>query len=83
MIPIDANVVDTRVKSAGVPKIRLHDVRHTHATRLLAAGANPKVVSERVGHSSVQFTLDTYAHAMPGQQPDAAAVVARPVHATK
>ncbi|MFU8842139.1 MAG: tyrosine-type recombinase/integrase, partial [Nitriliruptoraceae bacterium] len=47
-----------------------HDLRHTHAS--LAAGVNPKVVSERLGHSSVAFTLDTYAHVMPGMQPDAA-----------
>ena len=38
----------------------------------LAAGVNPKVVSERLGHSSVAFTLDTYAHVIPGMQPDAA-----------
>ena len=85
--PIHPNTVgkvfDTRVKSAGVPKIRLHDVRHTHATLLLAAGANAKVVSERLGHSSVAFTLDTYAHAMPGQQADAAAAVARLVDGAK
>jgi integrase len=40
---------------------------------LLRAGLNPKVVSERLGHSSVAFTLDTYAHVMPGMQPEAAA----------
>jgi integrase len=60
------------VKRAGVAPIRLQDVRHTHASLLLAAGVNPKVVSERLGHSSVAFTLDTYAHVMPGMQPDAA-----------
>ncbi len=60
------------VKVAGVPRIRLHDVRHTHATLLLASSVNPKVVSERLGHSSVAFTLDTYAHIMPGMQPEAA-----------
>ncbi len=60
------------VKTAGVPKIRLHDLRHTHATLLLKAGVNPKVVSERLGHSSVAFTLDTYSHVMPGMQPEAA-----------
>jgi integrase len=60
------------VKRAGVPRIRLQDLRHTHASLLLAAGVNPKVVSERLGHSSVAFTLDTYAHVMPGMQPDAA-----------
>lgn len=60
------------VKRAGVRRIRLQDVRHTHASLLLAAGINPKVVSERLGHSSVAFTLDTYAHVMPGMQPEAA-----------
>jgi integrase len=60
-----------------MPKIRLHDLRHTHATLLLAAGANAKVVSERPGHSSVAFTLDQYVHAMPGQQAHAATAVAR------
>jgi len=60
------------VKAADVPRIRLHDVRHTHASLLLAAGVNPKVVSERLGHSSVAFTLDCYAHVMPGMQADAA-----------
>lgn len=58
------------------PRIRLHDLRHTHATHLLAAGVNIKVVSERLGHASVAFTLDCYAHVMPGQQADAAAAVA-------
>ncbi len=60
------------VKTADVSPIRLHDLRHTHASLLLAAGVNPKVVSERLGHSSVAFTLDTYAHVMPGMQPEAA-----------
>jgi integrase len=60
------------VRKADVRPIRLHDLRHTHASLLLAAGVNPKVVSERLGHSSVAFTLDTYAHVMPGMQPEAA-----------
>jgi integrase len=61
---------------SGVPVIRLHDLRHTHASHLLMAGVNVKVVSERLGHASVGFTLDTYAHVMPGQQAAAAAVAA-------
>ena len=66
-----------RLASAhGLPEIRLHDLVHTHATHLLAAGVNVKVVSERLGHASVSFTLDTYAHVMPGQQADAAAAAA-------
>lgn len=64
------------VASTGVPVIRLHDLRHTHASHLLAAGVNVKVVSERLGHASVSFTLDTYGHVMPGQQAEAAAAVA-------
>jgi integrase len=64
------------VKAAGVPSIRLHDLRHTHASHLLMAGINVKVVSERLGHASVSFTLDTYAHVMPGQQAEAAAAAA-------
>lgn len=59
-----------------LPRIRLHDLRHTHASHLLAAGVNAKVVSERLGHSSVSFTLDTYGHVMPGQQADAAEAAA-------
>ena len=62
--------------------MRLHDLRHTHATLLLAAGVNPKLVSDRLGHSSVAFTLDTYAHAIPGQQAEAAAALARMVDGT-
>jgi integrase len=60
-----------------LPRIRLHDLRHSHATHLLAAGQNPKLVSDRLGHATVGFTLDTYGHVIPGQQADAAAAVAR------
>jgi integrase len=54
-----------------LPKIRFHDLRHSHATHLLKAGIHPKVVSERLGHSSVGITLDTYSHVLPGMQKDA------------
>ena len=64
------------VSSVGVPAVRLHDLRHTHASHLLGAGVNVKVVSERLGHSSVSFTLDTYGHVLPGQQAEAAAAAA-------
>jgi integrase len=64
------------VARAGVPRIRLHDLRHTWASLALAAGINPKVVSERLGHATVSFTLDVYSHVMPGLQEDAAAKVA-------
>jgi integrase len=56
-----------------MPKVRFHDLRHTHASLLLQAGEHAKVVSERLGHSSVAFTLDTYGHLMPGMEEGAAA----------
>ncbi len=52
--------------------MRLHDLRHTHATLMLSQGVHPKVVSERLGHSSVAITLDTYSHVLPGIQAAAA-----------
>jgi integrase len=55
-----------------LPRIRLHDLRHTHATLLLKEGVPPKVVSERLGHSSVAFTMQVYQHVLPGMQADAA-----------
>lgn len=62
-------------KKAGVPGIRLHDLRHTHATLGLAAGVPVKVMSERLGHASVQITLDLYTHVIPGMGADAAAKI--------
>ena len=50
------------VERAGVPRIRFHDLRHTHATWLIAAGHPITAVSERLGHAKVSITLDTYAH---------------------
>jgi len=50
------------------PDFTFHDLRHTHATLLLIAGINPKVVCERLGHSSVKITLDTYSHVVPSIQ---------------
>lgn len=55
-----------------LPRIRFHDLRHTHATQMLAAGVHPKVASERLGHSTIGITLDLYSHVMPGMQADAA-----------
>ncbi len=60
------------MRKAGLPHIRLHDLRHTHATLLLSAGVHPKIVSERLGHSSIKITLDTYSHVLPGLQEAAA-----------
>ncbi|OTW83834.1 site-specific integrase [Bacillus thuringiensis serovar sumiyoshiensis] len=59
------------IKKAAVPKIRFHDLRHTHATLLLAKGVNVKVVSERLGQSNIKITLDTYSHVLPTMQEDA------------
>jgi integrase len=56
-----------------LPRIRLHDLRHTHATLLLKAGVPVKVVSERLGHANAMITLGVYAHVMPGMQAEAAA----------
>jgi integrase len=64
------------VKKAMLPSIRLHDLRHTHATLALRAGIHPKVVSERLGHATVSITLDTYSHAIPAMQEEAAALIA-------
>jgi integrase len=64
------------VKRAGIRKIRLHDLRHTHTTLALKAGVPVKVVSERLGHESPAFTLKQYAHVIPGMQAAAAAAVA-------
>jgi len=72
---------DHHVKAADLPRIRLHDLRHTHATLALAAGVHPKVVSERLGHATVSITLDTYSHALPAMQEEAAARVAALVFA--
>ena len=60
------------LKRAGIPRMRLHDLRHAHASHLIADGVSPKVVQERLGHSSVQFTLQVYGHLLPGQQQAAA-----------
>ena len=60
------------VRRSGLPHVRLHDLRHSHATQLLKQGIHPKVVSERLGHSKISITLDTYSHVLPGMQEDAA-----------
>lgn len=60
------------VRRLDVPTIRLHDLRHSHATLLLAAGVPIKVVSERLGHATIALTLDTYAHVLPAMDREAA-----------
>ena len=74
--PLDPSVVTRTftkmVKKAGLGQVRLHDLRHTHATLMLKEGVHPKVVSERLGHAGVGITLDTYSHVLPGLQEEAA-----------
>ena len=61
------------LREAGLPNIRLYDLRHTSATLALTVGVAPKVVSEQLGHASAAFTLDTYSHVLPHMQDEAAA----------
>ena len=63
------------VTRRGLRRIRFHDLRHAHATHMLASGVHPKIASERLGHSSVGITLDLYSHVTRGMQADAAALV--------
>ena len=56
------------VNHIGLKAIRFHDARHTHASIILKQGVYPKIVQERLGHSSIQITLDTYSHVAPGLQ---------------
>ena len=74
-------------KKADVPPITFHGLRHTHATLLLKQGVHPKIVSERLGHSNIGITLDTYSHVLPGLQEAAASqfseVISRSVQVHK
>jgi integrase len=63
------------IRRHGLRRVRFHDLRHSHATQMLASGIHPKIAQERLGHSSVSVTLDLYSHVMPGMQEDAAARV--------
>jgi integrase len=65
------------LKKAGLPLIRIHDLRHTAATLLLLAGVHPKVVSEMLGHASIAITLDLYGHVLPDMQREATAAMER------
>jgi integrase len=63
------------IAGAKLPRVRFHDLRHSHATHLLANGVHPKIAQERLGHASVGTTLDLYSHVLPGMQADAASRV--------
>ncbi len=67
-----SQILDRKVAKLDVPTISLHDLRHTHATLLLKAGVPVKVVSERLGHANVAFTMSVYQHVLPGMQAEAA-----------
>ena len=75
--PINADYLAKHFRSildlAGLPRIRLYDLRHSAVTIAVAAGVSPKVVSEQLGHAGTAFTLDTYAHVLPHMQDEAAA----------
>ena len=80
--PLDIKNVTARhfrkvLRAAGLRVIRLYDLRHTAATLMLSAGVNPKVASERLGHSTIVLTMDTYSHVLPDMQQDAVARVDR------
>jgi integrase len=74
--PLEPQALDRGFKKlltkAGLPDMRFHDLRHTAATLMLQQGVHPKVVQERLGHSKISMTLDTYSHVLPGMQQDAA-----------
>jgi integrase len=78
-MPIDPNLATRAFKkmvtTAGLPKLTIHGLRHTHATILLEQGVNPKVVSERLGHASVATTMDIYSHVLPDMQEKAALAI--------
>jgi integrase len=68
---------EQHARAAELPKIRLHDVRHSYATAALAAGIPAKIVSERLGHANIAITMDTYSHVLPGLDEQAAGTVAQ------
>jgi integrase len=67
-----SQMFDRLVVRAKLPRIRLHDLRHTHASLLLKAGVPVKVVSERLGHATPAFTMAVYQHVLPAMQAEAA-----------
>ena len=77
--PIDPDRVSKEfpklVRAEGLPHLTFHGLRHAHATLALSAGVNPKIVSERLGHSSISVTMDIYSHVLPGMQEEAALAV--------
>lgn len=64
--------MDRWAKAAGVKRIRIHDIRHTHASLLVDMGCTPLLIAERLGHERVQTTMDTYSHLYPNKQTEVA-----------
>jgi integrase len=67
-----SQLFDRIVADANIPRVRFHDLRHTHASLLIAFGEDVKVVSERLGHAHPAFTMHTYQHLLPGMSAAAA-----------
>ena len=63
------------IRNSGLVHLTFHGLRHAHATLALSAGINPKIVSERLGHSTIAMTMDTYSHVIPGLQEEAALAI--------
>jgi integrase len=63
------------LRKAALPDIRWYDLRHTAASMLLRAGINPKIVAEKLGHASVNLTLNVYSHTIPSMQHEAAEAI--------
>ena len=70
-------------KSASLPVIRFHDLRHSYATAALSTDVHQKVVSERLGHSSIAITMDTYSHVMPSVAEEGALRIAAVIHGAR
>jgi len=66
-----------------LPQVRFHDLRHSHATQLLASGVHPKIASERLGHASIGITLDLYSHVTAAMQGEAATKLDSAMQAAK
>ena len=64
--------LDKGANAAGLPHIRVHDLRHSHASLLIEQGFSPLVIKERLGHENIQTTLDTYSHLYPTKQSEIA-----------
>lgn len=71
-----AEAFDRRVARSRLSRLRFHDLRHTHAAHLIAAGVHAEVLAKRLGHASPGFTLAKYGHLVPGVQANAAAATA-------